>query len=245
MSGAYRETHPQVPGTICPIYPGGIVLYGVNQQAFLYYARVCPSGPITSLLSYKQLTCGCQPGGNCASAPNLSTALGYLNNPNKTIDGVDTSTRNVAFDAATVDITTAIQGTVKPDSTVQNDPLSNRMGIVVSPPRTLQIANLLTAGAGGATAPLLIRVFRLDVTPPLSAAIVDSHARPTPPHVITFGCEVEPGATNVQQVAFPAKVFTPFFCQVLDPALGELFHVRTQRPISTFGLEPAEISGGW
>jgi hypothetical protein len=225
---ATSQTASAAAGSLCPIYPGGIVLYGVGQQAFLYYARVCPAGPITTLLSYRPLNTGCTGGTNCASMPVFPAALGVMNDPQGLLNSPNTETSNIAFDAMSVFINKAIDGPVKPDSVVQNDPRSNGQGIVVDPPRNFKIT-----GLNSASGTIVIRAFRLTVTPPPNSPIVDPRARPTPTHVISVGIEVEPGATNIQAVTFPTKVFTPFYCQVLDTNANphEIFHVRTQTPI--------------
>src|SRR5262249_54857857 len=62
-------------GLNCPIYPGGIVLYGVGQQAFVYYAIVCPSGPLSSMLSYRSLSLGCA-SPDCAASLVLPPSAG-------------------------------------------------------------------------------------------------------------------------------------------------------------------------
>jgi hypothetical protein len=157
----------------------------------------------------------------------VPAGLPLINDPQNMIDNSTSPTRLIAFHPATVDIKTKIDGPVAATATVQKDPLSQGKGIVVIEQKNLAVDGLVTTGQKQ----ILIRVFRLSVTPPKDSAIVDPNSRPTPPHDITFGIETDSRATDAEAVVYPTKVVTQFYCQVLEPSTDAIFHVRTVSPI--------------
>jgi hypothetical protein len=199
----------------CPIYPGGLVLYGVGKTAFVYYAKVCPMGPLSSLLSYRQLNLGCN--GDCVMTPTLvqpTTIDKYLNGTD--IDSSGSPTRNMVFDPQTVFTNLPIDGPVEPTASVGKDTTTGGIGVTV-----LETKNLIVAGMPP------IRVFLLYVAPPTNLGLVDPNAGDLPPILIAFGIEVDPAVTDAQPVNYSTRVVTPYYCQVYEQSLDVIYHVRT------------------
>jgi hypothetical protein len=88
--------------------------------------------------------------------------------------------------------------------------------VTMIPPRNLLVAGL----------PAPVRLCLLVIVPPIVPT-----KEPLPPLMACFGFEVEADPANLKRVEYSTAVETPYYCQVYEPSLDVVYHVRMVTPI--------------